>query len=132
MAAKQLLNYAGFMPHGPNVPHGIRRGDTIDYSAIRPAKPDRTTDPDPGKQAEQAFENLRLLLEKEGLGFDAVTKVRVYVTKPEYIGPMNQVWYKHFPMETNPAARIVIGAAFLPGDDTKISLDVTAHAPAGR
>ncbi|MGE3303868.1 MAG: RidA family protein [Hyphomonadaceae bacterium] len=128
MAVKQLINHTGFMPHGPNVPHGVRVGDTIEYSAIRPAKPDRSTDADPAQQAEQVFENLRLLLEKEGLGFDAVTKVRVYVTKPEYIMAMNQVWYKHFPMETNGTARIVIGVSFLPGEGTMMSLDVTARA----
>ena len=128
MAAKQLVNYTGFMPHGPNVPHGVRVGDVIEYSAIRPAKADASTDPDIAQQAEQAFENLRMLLEKEGLDFRAVTKVRVYVTKPEYIAAMNQVWYRHFPIDSNPAARIVIGAAFLPGNDTKLSLDVTARA----
>lgn len=131
MPTKQLLNYQGFMPHGPNVPHGVRVGNEINYSAIRPAKPDRTTDTEPAKQAEQAFENLRMLLEKEGLTFKDVTKVRVYVTKPEYIGPMNQVWYKHFPMESNPAARVVIGAAFLAGDTTMMTLDVTAQVPEG-
>ena len=125
---KELVNQSGFMPHGPNVPHGVRVGDVIEYSAIRPARPDASTDPDIAAQAEQAFENLRLLLEKEGLDFKAVVKVRVYVTKPEYIQAMNQVWYRHFPMDSNPAARIVIGAAFLPGPDTKLSLDVTARA----
>lgn len=129
MSEKELIHYDGFMPHGPNVPHGIRLGNLIMYSAIRPAKPDRSTDDNAEDQARQAFENLRMLLDKEGADFTNVVKVRVYVTDPSYIREMNKVWYEHFPMETNPAARIVIGTPFLPGENTMISLDVTAQIP---
>ena len=129
MPKKELIQFEGFMPHGPNVPHGIRVGDFLYYSAIRPAKPDGTTDDTPEGQARQAFENLRRLLEGHGATFNDVVKVRVYVTDMSYVRPMNQVWYEHFPMETNPAARIVIGVNGLPGQNTMISLDVTAQVP---
>jgi 2-iminobutanoate/2-iminopropanoate deaminase len=129
MPKKELIHYDDFMPHGPNVPHGIKVGNMLMYSAIRPAKPDRSTDDNPEAQARQAFENLRMLLEREGATFSDVVKVRVYVTDPSYVREMNKVWYEHFPIETNPAARIVIGAPFLPGENTMISLDVTAQIP---
>ncbi len=127
MAEKELLQYEGFMPHGPNVPHGVRVGNTIEYSAIRPARPDRTTADTPEEQARDAFANMKRLLDEEGLTWKNIVKVRVYVTKQEYIRPMNEVWYEHFPSDSNPAARVVIGAAFLAGENTMMTLDATAQ-----
>ena len=129
MPEKELIQFEGFMPHGPNVPHGVKVGNMLYYSDIRRAKPDGTTDDTLEGQAEQVFDNLRRLLEGHGATFQDVIKVEVFVTDMAYVRPMNQVWYRHFPSDSNPAARIVIGVNALPGQGTMLSLDVIAQMP---
>ena len=40
MAEKELVQFDGFLKHGPTVPHGVKFGDFVFFSAIRPPKPD--------------------------------------------------------------------------------------------
>ena len=129
MPQKEVIQFEGFMPHGPNVPHGVKVGATLYYSAIRPARPDGSTADTIDEQVEQVFANLGRLLEGHGATYRDVVKVQVFVTSMDYVRPMNQVWYRLFPSDSNPAARIVIGVAGLPGSNTMLSLDVIAQTP---
>ena len=126
MATKELIVHEGFMPHGPNVPHGVKVGSVIEYSAIRPARPDRTTGETMEEQAQDVFANFERLLELDGLTWKDVVKVRVYVTKMEMIRAVNEVWGQKFPPDIRPA-RVVIGAAFLAGENTMTTFDATAR-----
>ena len=126
MATKQLIVHEGFMPHGPNVPHGVKVDSVIEYSAIRPARPDRTVGETMEEQAHDVFANFERLLELDGLTWKDVVKVRVYVTKQEMIGAVNAIWGEKFPADIRPA-RVVIGAAFLAGENTMTTFDATAR-----
>ena len=126
MAKKELIVHEGFMPHGPNVPHAVKVGNVIEYSAIRPARPDRTTGETMEEQAQDVFANFERLLTEDGLTWKDVVKVRVYVTKQEMIRAVNDVWATKFPADIRPA-RVVIGAAFLAGENTMTTFDATAR-----
>ncbi|MBJ27570.1 MAG: RidA family protein [Gammaproteobacteria bacterium] len=126
MTKKEIIVHEGFMPHGPNVPHAVKVGNTIEYSAIRPARPDRTTADTVEEQAIDVFSNFERLLKEDGLDWKNVVKVRVYVTKSEMIKAVNDVWAEKFPADIRPA-RVVIGAAFLAGENTMTTFDATAN-----
>ena len=127
MPAKQLIVHDDFLPHGPNVPHAVRVGDLIEYSAIRPARPDGSTGDTMEEQAEDVFANFERLLERDGLSWKHVVKVRVYVTSQPMIRAVNDVWGRKFGTDVRPA-RVVIGAAFLAGQNTMTTFDATALA----
>ena len=130
MPKKELVNFEGFLRHGPNVPHGVKFGDFVFFSAIRPPKPDGSYATTPEEQAEDVFANLTRLMEGLGGTLDDVLHVQVFVGDAAYIRPMNQVWYRLFPMETNPAARQVIQAAPHGGATNEMySLSVIARNP---
>lgn len=130
MAEKELIQFEGFLRHGPHVPHGIKFGDLIFFSAIRPPKPDGTLADTPEEQAEDLFANLQRLMEGVGGTLQDVLHVQVFVGDAAYIRPMNQVWYRLFPMETNPTARQVIQGGPHGGGTTEMySISVTAANP---
>ena len=56
-----------------------------------------------------------------------MVKVRVYVTSQPIIRAVNDVWGRKFSADTRPA-RVVIGAAFLAGQNTMTTFDATALA----
>ena len=128
MPKKELIQIDGVLAHGPNVPHGVKVGNLLFYSAIRPNRADDSIADTPEQQAEDVFENLRKLLAGHGATYADVIKVQVFVTDMANVRPMNQVWYRHFPSETNPTARIVIGVQALP-HRALMSLDVIAQMP---
>src|SRR5260370_4173748 len=111
MPEKELVQFEGFLKHGPNVPHGVKFGDLVFFSAIRPPRPDGSYGATAEEQAEDVFASLLRLMEGLGGDLNDVLHVQVFVGEPSYIRPMNQVWYRLFPMETNPTARQVIQAA---------------------
>src|SRR3954447_8145245 len=130
MPEKELVQFDGFLKHGPHVPHGVKWGDMIFFSAIRPPKPDGSYGETPEEQAEDAFANLQRLMEGLGGGLDDVLHVQVFVADPAYIRPLNTVWYRLFPMESNPTARQVIQAAPHGGATKEMySLSVIARTP---
>jgi len=112
------------------VPHGVKFGDFVFFSAIRPPKPDGTYGDTPEEQAEDVFANLQRLMESLGGSLADVLHVQVFLGDPAYTRPMNQVWYRLFPMDTNPAARQVIQAAPHGGATKEMySLSVIARNP---
>ncbi|MGE3301904.1 MAG: RidA family protein [Hyphomonadaceae bacterium] len=129
-AKKEAFHFDDVLKHGPHVPHGLRYGGLIYFSAIRPPRPDGTLRATPEEQAEDLFENLRILMEKVGGTLDDVLHVQVFCGEPSYVMPMNQVWYKLFPMDKNPAARQVIQAGAHGGATKEMySINVTARDP---
>jgi enamine deaminase RidA (YjgF/YER057c/UK114 family) len=131
MPDKEVFHFEGILRHGPHVPHGVRYGGLVFFSAIRPPKPDGTLAETPEEQAEDLFENLRLLMEGLGGSLQDVLSVQVFVGDPAHIRPMNQVWYRLFPMDSNPAARQVIQAGAHGGATREMySIQVIARDPA--
>lgn len=75
------------------------------------------------EECRRSFENLKLILEAGGLGFEHVVQVRNYVGKQEYLTEFNKI-YKEFFSEPYPARTTLIGCL---GDLLKFEVDVIAH-----
>lgn len=76
------------------------------------------------EECRRSFENLKLILEAGGLGFERVVQVRNYVGKQEYLPEFNRI-YKEFFNEPYPARTTLIGCL---GDLLKFEVDVIAHS----
>lgn len=75
------------------------------------------------EECRRSFENLKLILEAAGLGFEHVIQVRNYVAKQEYLGEFNSI-YKEYFEEPYPARTTLIGCL---GTMLKFEVDVVAH-----
>ncbi len=75
------------------------------------------------EECRRSFENLKLILETGGLGFEHVIQVRNYVGKQEYLAEFNRI-YKEFFSEPYPARTTLIGCL---GDLLKFEVDVIAY-----
>lgn len=75
------------------------------------------------EECRRSFENLGLILDAAGLGFEDVVQVRNYVGKQEYLSEFNSI-YKEYFMEPYPARTTLIGCL---GTLLKFEVDVVAH-----
>ena len=75
------------------------------------------------EECRRSFENLKLILEAAGLGFEHVVQVRNYVGKQEYLAEFNSI-YKEFFNEPYPARTTLIGCL---GTLLKFEVEVVAH-----
>jgi len=75
------------------------------------------------EECRRSFDNLKVILEAAGLGFEHVVQVRNYVGKQEYLGEFNSI-YKEYFSEPYPARTTLIGCL---GTLLKFEVDVIAH-----
>lgn len=75
------------------------------------------------EECRRSFENLRIILEAAGLGFEHVVQARNYLGKQEYLGEFNSI-YKEYFEEPYPARTTLIGCL---GTMLKFEVDVVAH-----
>lgn len=75
-----------------------------------------------GEECRRSFDNLKVILEAAGLGFEDVVQVRNYVSKQEYLGEFNSI-YKGYFNEPYPARTTLIGCL---GTLLKFEVDVVA------
>ena len=129
---KAITAKPGGAGHGPGMVPGTKAGGFIFLSAIRGNGPAGTRmAEDTRRQAEQAFTNLRLLLEGAGGTLDNVVKVTLFLHSLEYRQAFHQVWMENFP--ENPPARMAVevqNANAAPGGaQAHFVMDVIAYAP---
>lgn len=74
------------------------------------------------EECRRSFDNLKVILEAAGLGFDDVVQVRNYVGKQEYLVEFNSI-YKEYFNEPYPARTTLIGCL---GTLLKFEVDVVA------
>ena len=74
-------------------------------------------------ECRRSFDNLQVILEAAGLGFEDVVQVRNYVGKQEYLSEFNRI-YKEYFEEPYPARTTLIGCL---GTLLKFEVDVVAH-----
>jgi 2-iminobutanoate/2-iminopropanoate deaminase len=75
-------------------------------------------------QTERVLENIRLVLEDQGLTFKNVVKSTVFMANLAEFAAMNEVYAKFFP--TDPPARSTIQVAALPRG-AAVEIEVIAH-----
>jgi 2-iminobutanoate/2-iminopropanoate deaminase len=78
---------------------------------------------DISKQASQAMDNLRAVLESAGSSMEKALKVTVYLKSMDDFGMMNEIYAKYF---TGKPARTTVQVAKLP-KDAKIEIDVISY-----
>lgn len=75
------------------------------------------------EECRRSFENLRIILEAEGLGFEDVVQVRNYVGQQEFLVEFNAI-YKDYFTEPFPARTTLMGCL---GELLKFEVDVIAR-----
>ena len=76
------------------------------------------------KQTQRVLENLKILLEDQGLAMDNVVKTTVFMTNLADFSSMNEVYAQFF--TRNPPARTTVQVAALPRG-AKVEIEAVAH-----
>ena len=131
-ALRQQIVRPGGSGHSiPGLSDGVRIGGWLFFGAIRGNDPVTRQYPDDNEQqARNAFENLRILLDAAGAGFEHVARVTLYLHDLKYRDGFQKVWLEVFP--DNPPARssmTIADANVRPGDGCQFLIDVIAIAP---
>ncbi len=116
----------GKLPPVAPYSHAVRAGDFLFITG------QLSEDPDSGEvvkgsieaQTEQVMENLRLVLEHAGTGFENVVMSRIFVTDFRYYEAVNQIYSSRFTVGRYPG-RTTVGVTGLAGfGDVEIDLIV--------
>jgi 2-iminobutanoate/2-iminopropanoate deaminase len=130
---RQQIERPGGPGHSvPGLSDGVRIGGWLFFGAIRGNDPiTRQYIADNEQQARNCFENLRILLNAAGAGFEHVARVTLYLADLKYREGFQKVWLEVFPK--NPPARsamVIADANVRPGDGCQFLIDVIAIDPA--
>ncbi|MGV3593052.1 MAG: RidA family protein [Gammaproteobacteria bacterium] len=69
----------------------------------------------PGEQADKILENVQVLMQEFGLGFEHLAIARIFTTRMDLFGEINAAWERVFANITAaPPARTSLGVAALP------------------
>lgn len=91
----------------------IRHGDLLFCSGVIPIdEAGEVVSDDPAAQVEHCLRSLTALAEAAGTSLDRALRVTVYTTTLDRFAEINEAYAKWF--ETDPPARVTIGAAALP------------------
>jgi 2-iminobutanoate/2-iminopropanoate deaminase len=115
----------GAAPVGP-YSTAVRAGDLLFCSGQIPLSPQtgQLTGADIRSQTERVLENIRLILEDQGLTFAHVVKTTVFMTNLADFGAMNEVYARYFTADC--PARSTIQVAALP-KGAMVEIEVLAH-----
>ncbi len=116
----------GKLPSVAPYSHAVRAGDFLFVTGQLAEDPD-TGDVIKGSieaQTERVMENLRLVLEHAGTGFEKVVMSRIFVTDFRYYETVNRIYASHFTVGRYPG-RTTVGVTVLAGfGDVEIDLIV--------
>lgn len=92
--------------HGAPIPVASRVGNVLATSAISGRDPKTgKVPPDADGQARLAFENLKIILAKGGMGLGDVLKVTCFVTDDNFREALNKYWLECWPDAAKRPAR---------------------------
>jgi len=105
---QQSIDVEG-IAHGAPIPVASRVGNVIATSAISGRDPKTgKLAPDADGQARLAFENLKTILAKGGMGLGDVVKITMFLTDDGYRDALNKYWLECFPDAAKRPARHAI------------------------
>jgi len=110
-------------------PRSVDAGDYLYVSGQGPRRPDGSTPANFAEQARQSLENMRAVVEAEGLTMEHVVYLQVYLEDIRQYGELNKVFADYFP--NTPPARAVLGVARVPEPPIEITA-VAVHDLAGK
>ncbi|HKF78470.1 MAG TPA: RidA family protein [Candidatus Dormibacteraeota bacterium] len=105
MGKRQTLEIPG-VRHGAPIPMGVRMGNLVFSSGVMGRDPETDSlPPEPARQAELMFQNVRTLLQVAGGTLADVAHVTVFLKDDAYREDLNREWLKAFPDEHDRPAR---------------------------
>lgn len=127
MASKSIIRPAKAAPALGPYNHGVRCGDLLFCAGqipIDPANPGAPFPADIKGQTERVIENIRLILDDQGLTFANVIKSTVFMINLGDFTAMNEVYGRHFTADF--PARSTVQVAALPRG-AQVEIEVVAH-----
>ena len=127
MSAKTILRPAQAAPPVGPYSHGVRVGDLLFSSGqipLDPANPSAPITGDIRAQTGRVLENIKIILDDQGLSFRHVAKSTVFLTNLADFAPMNEVYGRYFTADF--PARSTVQVAALPRG-AAIEIEVIAH-----
>ena len=127
MSAKTILRPAQAAPPVGPYSHGVRVGDLLFCSGqipLDPANPSAPIAGDIRAQTARVLENIKIILDDQGLSFRHVAKSTVFLTNLADFAPMNEVYGRYFTADF--PARSTVQVAALPRG-AAIEIEVIAH-----
>lgn len=105
MAKRQVLEIPG-ISHAAPIPMAVKMGNLLFSSAIMGEDPEtHSLPPEPERQAELVFSNIRTLLDKAGGTPDNIARMTIFLKDLSYRDLVNEQWLKMFPNEDDRPAR---------------------------
>ena len=105
MAKRQVLEIPG-ISHAAPIPMAVKMGNLLFSSAIMGEDPEtHSLPPEPERQAELVFNNIRTLLDKAGGTPDNIARMTIFLKDLAYRDLVNEQWLKMFPNEDDRPAR---------------------------
>jgi len=127
MATKHVIRPAKAAPPVGPYSHGMRVGDLLFCSGqipIDPANPSAAITGDIRAQTHRALQNVKVILDDQGLSFGNVVKSTVFLTNLADFAAMNEVYAQYF--VTDFPARSAVQVAALPRG-ANVEIEVVAH-----
>lgn len=126
MSSKHIIQPAAAAPPVGPYSHAIRVGDLLFCSGQIPLDPatGSLVEGDIRAQTQRVLENIRLILEDQGLTFAHVIKSTVFLTSLGDFAAMNEVYARAFPVQ--PPARSTVQVSALPRG-ALVEIEIVAH-----
>ncbi len=115
---RPVVPSSGPKPIGPYTP-GISVGEYLYVSGQGARNPDGTMPSAFDEQVRQTLENVKAIVEANGLTMEHIVYTHVYLEDVEKFGAMNRIYAQYFPKA--PPARATLGVARLPGTPVEIN-----------
>jgi 2-iminobutanoate/2-iminopropanoate deaminase len=106
--------------------HGVRAGDLLFCAGQIPLAPEtgQIVEGDIRAQTERVLENVKIILQDQGLGFGHVVKTTVFMVNLADFAAMNEVYARYFTADF--PARSTVQVAALPRG-AGVEIEVVAH-----
>ena len=127
MASKTIIKPSKAAPALGPYNHGVRTGDLLFCAGQIPIDPEHPQAPLPATiqgQTERVIENIRIILDDQGLSLNHVVKTTVFMVNLGDFAAMNEVYAKHFTSEH--PARSTVQVSALPRG-AQVEIEVIAH-----
>jgi 2-iminobutanoate/2-iminopropanoate deaminase len=123
---KTIVKSPKSAPAGGPYSHGVRVGELLFCAGQIPLAPDsgQLVDGDIRAQTERCLENIKLILDSEGLTLDNVVKTTVFMTNLGNFALMNETYARFFVKDF--PARTTVQVAALPRG-AQVEIEAIAH-----
>ncbi|MGA2177405.1 MAG: Rid family detoxifying hydrolase [Verrucomicrobiota bacterium] len=123
---KTIIKPAKAAPAAGPYSHGVRAGDLLFCAGQIPVLPEsgQLIAGDIRAQTERVLENIKIILQDQGLTLDNIVKTTVFMTNLADFSAMNEVYARFF--NRNPPARTTVQVAALPRG-AQIEIEPIAH-----